>query len=161
MKGCGGILAVIALVVMGYVAMAVMKPLNFYDTLAGMRSVVEGAKGTFAYEKDNLMVLAWQQGGKYAFVTATKDGSVFDSIKKICNGNLCDWKTMVEFVKWLEGQGYKLCPADKIPMQLTTTLTGYGTMLITMGLRSLPSMLVLPVGVFDLLPAPLKKGVQQ
>jgi hypothetical protein len=139
---------------------ASVKPVNFYDTLRGMKSVAEGAPGTFAYAKGNLIVMSWAQGAKYAFTVVTRDGSVFDDLKKLCNGNMCNWQSIVEFTKWLEGQGFQRILPEALPVGMVTTLSGWGTIMVMMGKVAIPNIFVLPVGVMEMQPA-VATGVAQ
>jgi hypothetical protein len=157
MKKLFGFVMVIVLVVLA--AFAAVKPVDFYATLNGMRSVVEGQPGTFAYAKDNLIVMSWPKGSQWAFVTVTRDGSVFNDLKSLCNGQKCDWRTFTDFVRWLETMGFQQMLPEALPVGMVTTLSGWGTVMITIGARALPNMVLIPAMLVE--PNMVATGVKQ
>jgi hypothetical protein len=136
------------IITLAALAFAALRPINFYATLGGMQSVCRGDPGTFAWTNGGLIVMAWQQGSGYAFTVSTQAGDVLADLKQFVNGNGADFKTFVQFSKWLEAQGYRAITAREIPSTISLTINSYSLLMAAAG-RSLP-VLFLPV-----IPSPL------
>jgi hypothetical protein len=134
------------ILVLAMLATGAISGLSFQSTLSGMRSVVQGAPGTFVMEKDALYMLAWPvKDGFWAFACLTKAGDPIKDIATYVNGTKVDTLTMANFLASLEQDGWQSVSAKVLPAGITSALGSYMTFLMSVGARSMPSPLMVPV----------------
>jgi hypothetical protein len=147
-KGFALIVSILIVIVLLHSCAAVqVAPLDVYRTMSGMAQAVRGQPGTFVFTNPNveLVVLGWPVGEKYAFAVLNRAGEAFD-LAKFCNANKVCWQTAGEFTTWLEANGWQSVPAGTLAPSLVSVISQTAYM-ISMGLRSLPSFLLVPMGV--------------
>jgi hypothetical protein len=142
------------------VSEAVIAPISIYATLQGMRAAAAGNAGTFLMESDKVIVFAWSKGNAWNFAAIARDGRpVLDMVKEFVNGQKIDTYSFSGFIKSLESVGFKQITPDLLPAEVTGTLLGYTTELLSLGVRALPSVMVIPV-VPSMLEVPGRVEVQ-
>jgi hypothetical protein len=80
-------------------------------------------------------------------------------VKEFVNGQKIDTYSFSGFIKSLESAGFKQITPDLLPAEVTGTLLGYTTELLSLGVRALPSVMVIPV-VPSMLEVPGRVEVQ-
>jgi len=134
--------------------------LSFQSTLQGMRSVVHGNPGTFVMAKNDLFMLAWPvKDGFWAFACLTKAGDPIRDLATYVNGTKVDTLTMANFLADLETDGWQSVSAKTLPAGISGALGSYMTYLMSIGVRSLPSPLLVPVIIMPDMQVPT--GVSQ
>jgi len=157
LSGCGGQSVTTT---QGEVDASVIAPISIYATLQGMRAAAAGNAGTFLMESDKVIVFAWSKGSAWNFAAIARDGRpVLDMVKEFVNGQKIDTYSFSGFIKSLESAGFKQITPDLLPAEVTGTLLGYTTELLSLGVRALPSVMVIPV-VPSMLEVPGRVEVQ-
>ncbi len=132
--------------------------ISFNQTLSGMRSVVQGQPGTFVMAKDSLFMLAWPMGeNAWGFACLTKAGNPVRDLATYVNGTKVDTLTMANFMADLEVDGWQSVSAKVLPAGITSALSSYITYLVSIGARSIPDLLLVPV----IMVRPTPVGVMQ
>jgi hypothetical protein len=129
-------------------------PLGTGATVHGMRSVAQGAPGTFVLVKDQLVVLAWPVKSSYAFavLNASSAQPVHDFLKVACNGQCVGTPTFTTFVNDLiRLYGFKEIAHTAIPTAITARLLGWQSWISRMNFGQI-TILVLPLALHTNLP---------
>lgn len=125
---------------------AVIAPISIYATLEGMRAAAGGQAGTFLMESDKVIVFAWSKGSNWNFAAIAKDGKpVLDMLADFANGQKVDTWTFSQFIRDLESVGYKQISPEMLPAGVSGTLLSYTAELVMLGVRALPSVMVIPL----------------
>jgi len=120
--------------------------ISFQSTLSGMRQVVQGQPGTFVMMKNDLFMLAWPAGeNAWAFACLNKMGDPIKNIAQYVNGTKVDTLTMANFLADLETDGWQAVSSKVLPAGISGALSSYTTYLMSIGVRSLPDLLIVPV----------------
>lgn len=122
------------------------------DTVRGLQAVIRGAPGTFVMQHGEQFLLAWPHHGQYA-IAMIGEGSA-KGVQALRQGAA----PLGELVRALEGAGWKFAAPSALPAAVLTTLGTYSLEAAATGLRSLPSVLLLPVAI---LPSPINAEVVQ
>lgn len=125
---------------------AVIAPISIYATLEGMRAAAGGQVGTFLMESDKVIVFAWSKGSNWNFAAIAKDGKpVLDMLAEFANGQKVDTWTFTQFIRDLEVVGYRQISPEMLPAGVSGTLLSYTAELVMLGVRALPSVMVIPL----------------
>jgi hypothetical protein len=119
-----------------------MVSLGAWETVNGIKSVVQGVPGTFALidASKQVLILAWPKGSAYAFSMMDVDG-------KWLTGNAMKIATMslATSVKGLEAQGWKILARTEIPVKVAQAVAGYTIQAVMLGAKALPTIFLIPV----------------
>lgn len=118
------------------------------ETLKGLKMVVNGASGTFVMAHGDQYLLAWPYKGQYA-IAMIGEGSV----RGLRQGPM----PLSELVKALEAAGWKFTSPAGLPTAVVSALGAYSLEMAIVGMQSLPSVFILPVGMLT----PVSATVQQ
>jgi hypothetical protein len=146
-KGIQSILAIlIACNLMGCMAMT-NGTLPVAESISGMKAAVTGAPGTWVYSKEgsDFVVLGWSQGSRYAFVMVDKAAAVLKDLRNVCALD-CNWMSAADLLIWLEKNGWQSVPAGTLSAGLASQISNVA-FLLSIGSRSLPTLLLVPMGV--------------
>lgn len=112
------------------------------ETIKGLQSVLAGSPGTFAMQSADkaLILMGWPKGSNYAFTLMTADGQALD-----LNATKAATMALAGSIKGLERSGWKLITNSQIPATLARVIAGYTVEMVVMGLRALPTIIILPV----------------
>ena len=136
---------VLAATLLGLVSGAI-HGISFHQTVQGMRSVVQGAAGTFVMQKGDLFMLAWPAGeNAWAFACLTRAGDPLKNIASYSGGTKVDTLTMAQFLADLETDGWQSVSAKVLPAGISGALSSYVTYLVSIGARSIPDLFLFPV----------------
>lgn len=120
------------------------------ETAIGVSKVLSGSPGTFIYAKDAFYVFGWYSNSQYAFLLAKDTGEFIRNLDMIpgMNGQRIDMFTAIDFIRFLEGKGFKQVSPQELPPSLVAT---YGSWKYFLGLVGIPKLTVifLPVGVVE------------
>jgi hypothetical protein len=125
-------------------------PLDVFRTIDGMKAAVLGDPGTWAFTKPatDWIVLGWPAGdGRYGFALLDKLGQA-SPLSKVCNANVCNWRTAADFVAWLEANGWTSVPAASLPGGLIAAVrqSAFAAAIARGGPLN---MLVVPMGILS------------
>lgn len=127
-------------------------PVNFYNSLAGMRSAAAGRAGTAIYEGRSLYVLIWPYRGGYAFAVINQTGDLVDDLARMVNATGTDIYRMSDLVKWMETNGFKRVLPEALPVGIGQVLLGQVMGAVASGSRALITPLILPAGALEFNP---------
>lgn len=147
MKTLKTFLVLLAVLISSLIA---LKPLGMGATVQGMQRAIQDQPGTFLYENEKLIVAAWNYGSRYAFAVIAKSGEVVQNLCQMKGGQSCDWKTIAEFAKWMEGNGFKNVLASDLPKDIVAVLGTYRTFLLSTVPQGMsPALIFVPVGLIE------------
>jgi len=126
---------------------AVVAPVGFHSTVAGMRRAVQDSPGSWMYQSDNLIVMVWTYGQKYAWATISKTGEVVQNLAFMRNGQCADCTTIAQFTYWLETHGFQRAFTQDLPAEIVATLTSFRMYLVSLAQETLPSFLMVPAAI--------------
>lgn len=114
------------------------------STIAGLQSVVRGDTGTFIMTDGQAFMLAWPKGTSYAW-------TVISEVRGIdINGLKTSATTLSKLLLDLEANGFQYVSFDQLPRGITETILGYSvSQLVIAGLRSFPTVYLVPVMMFQ------------
>jgi hypothetical protein len=135
-----------------------LSPCGFAQTVSGMRRAVLGETGTYLYQGNGLLLMGWYQGGRYYFVDVAMGAVQGIKAEASLVGQSTTWQEAGQFLSWLEANGFKrVFPGDVDP-RVVNALADYSLLsLAGLAVRAMPSIIVMPAGVIQGLPA----GVSQ
>lgn len=133
---------------------AVAWPMPISETLAGAQRAVAGEAGTFAYMRQNLVVLGWPAGqGKVAVMLLDSTGKLL-KISELANVKTLNPKSAQEFAQWTAANGWKAVPVSGLPATLVSTIRQAGT--LALGGVGMPSVLLILIPAAILEQDPLR-----
>lgn len=113
--------------------------LGALESIRGMQAAVSGAPGTFIMQNSEQFILAWPRGTEYAY---TVIGEIPQALPNAVKYNTINF---AQFVKALEGDGWKYIAPAALPKGLASLLLSYSAEMVMAGAQTLPSIFVVPV----------------
>lgn len=131
------------------------------STAYGITRALSDKPDTFIMIKEGTrnVLFGWQIENAAAFTCMGAGGAncakdMYEMIKS--GGNVVNFRDMLALRQFLAENGWKVIPAAELPIEIRAMLTG-ATVLVNLA-RSMPTILILPVGVFDYQPYVNWKG---
>lgn len=112
-------------------------------TIAGMQSVVRGDVGTFIMTDGAAYMLAWPKGENYAWTVISNARGV--DLNAVRNNATTLSKLLLD----LEKNGFYYVSFDQLPKGIVETVLGYSVTTVMTGVRSFPSIFVVPLMIFE------------
>jgi hypothetical protein len=122
--------------------------LGAQETFAGLQSVMRGEAGTMIMERGNLLLMAWPKGTQYAFAILGKDGSVGQAL----TGLRIDTTSIASMIRTLESGGWTYTQPVNVPAIIAQALAMYSVEMALTSVRAMPSVFLIPIGIFELTP---------
>jgi hypothetical protein len=118
--------------------------LGAQETFRGLQAVMRSAPGTFVMERGELLLMAWPRKGEYAFAVLSKTG-----VGSNLSGLKVNTFSLSEMMKSLETDGWKFITPKAVPAAIADSLKALTVEMALMSMRSLPSVFIVPVTLFD------------
>jgi hypothetical protein len=149
-KGCGIILMVVLFlsILFGGLGVNQVNAVSTAKTIYGIADAIHGQPGTYIYVKDNMYVFGWLPAAneaRWAIINVDKL-SIIDWSK--FSGNRSNLKTVSDFIKLLESDGYQLVSPESVPTSIKVAVDAATLSVIGGSLIKMP-MFVLPMSIFD------------
>jgi hypothetical protein len=133
----------------------VVPALTYLATIEGMKAAAEGAPGTMMLSDGNLLVFIWEQGNKLAFsVVRLNSASAIEEFTLQGGGEATRLNifSMADLVEHLESIGYQRFYPRDLPKWITAAMETQATWFNAIGLKAMPTILLVPVNELDPLP---------
>jgi hypothetical protein len=124
---------------------------SFADTLDGMVRAASGARGTFLYMKDDLVLMGWNTSvDRFAFVTLSKSGNPVRDLAFAAGGKGQEthFKSMLELIEGLLAKGWIRATPALLPAEFKLILQSAGS-LLAFGSFNLTTVFVAPAGMIQ------------
>jgi hypothetical protein len=120
---------------------AVQSPIGAGATFYGLKSVVQQAPGTFVMQANNMILMAWPTGAKYAFALFCDGACPLAET----TGRVVQTMSFSETVRYLESCGWTYMQPENLPTWITSALATGTVEAMVAAMRSLPSIWMVPV----------------
>lgn len=137
---------ILAIFLSGCGAVQVGAPIGALQTLQGMQAVINSAPGTLAMAKDTSVLLAWPCGQNYAFALVRGTIDVIPGL----NAQSLETLSFAETVLKLQKVGWKIVDPTQLPAAITGAISAYSVELVMLGVQSLPTIFMVPLGPVEL-----------